>query len=216
MLEIFQHSQFLYGVAVCAVVALLIAGERAFFLGFRAHIAPEPFFAQVQRLVLEGRIDQAVRYCAAEPYAPLANVVRAALLHADASREDMALAVEQAALDAVPAVQRRVAYLATIANVVTLIGLLGTIYGLITAFDAVSGANPEEKQNLLAHGIAIAMYTTAGGIAVAIPCLIAYAMLVQRGNAILDDTDRFGTRMLLLLRARSAQVPEPAPGVAQP
>lgn len=211
MFEVFQHSQFLYGVLATAIVAVLISIERCWFLLFRANIAAEPFFRQVQQFVLEDRIDHAVRYCASEPGAPLANVVRAALLHADAGPEDMALAIEQAALDAVPAVQRRVAYLATLANVATLIGLLGTIAGLITAFDAVSGADPEEKQNLLASGIAMAMYTTAGGITVAIPCLILYAVFVQRGNAILDDVDRFGTRTLLLLRARAARPPAATP-----
>jgi biopolymer transport protein ExbB/TolQ len=213
MFELLQHSQFLYGVLVAAILATLISIERGWFLLFRAHIAPEPFFKQVQQLVLEDRIDQAVRYCASEPNAPLANVVRAALLHADSGPDDMALAVEQAALDALPAVQKRVAYLATLANVATLIGLLGTIVGLITAFDAVSGADPEEKQNLLASGIAMAMYTTAGGIAVAIPCLVLYAVFVQRGNAILDDVDRFGTRILLLLRARpqKGRTPDDAP-----
>jgi biopolymer transport protein ExbB len=200
--ELFSHSIFLYPVALCGLVALLISAERLYFLLFRATLAPEPFFREVQRLVLAGDIDKAVRYCSSEPKAPLANVVKSALLHADGDREDLALAVEQAALDAVPAVQTRVGYLATIANVVTLFGLLGTIVGLIQSFQAVAEANAADKQDMLAAGIGMAMYTTAGGIAVAIPCLVAYAILVQRGNSILDDVERYGTRVLLLLRAR--------------
>lgn len=208
--DIFSHSIFLYPVALCAIIAGIITVERMYFLLFRATLAPEPFFREVQRLVLAGDLDKAVRYCSAEPKAPLANVVKSALLHADGDREDLALAVEQAALDAVPAVQTRVGYLATMANVVTLFGLLGTIVGLINSFDAVAQADPQQKQDLLAKGIAMAMYTTAGGISVAIPCLVSYAILVQRGNAILDDVERYGARVLLLLRAR------PAAGIERP
>lgn len=209
--DIFNHSVFLYPVAACAIIAAVITVERMYFLVFRATVAPEPLFREVQRLVLAGDIDKAIRYCSAEPQAPVANVVKSALLHADADRDDLALAVEQAALDAVPAVQARVGYLAMLANVVTLLGLLGTIVGLIRSFDAVAQANPQDKQDMLAEGIAMAMYTTAGGIAVAIPCLICYAILVQRGNTLLDDVERYGTRVLLLLRARPVRTVEVAP-----
>jgi len=209
--ELYSHSIFLYPVTVCAAVGLVISLERLYFLLFRAPISPEPFFREIQRLVLADDLDRAVRYCSSEPKAPLANVVKAALLHANGDKEDLALAVEQAALDAVPAVQRRVGYLATLANVVTLFGLLGTIVGLINSFDAVSHADPDQKQNMLASGIAMAMYTTAGGISVAIPCLVAYSILVQRGNAILDDVERYGSRILLLLRARRPTVAQQVP-----
>ncbi|MEQ1565359.1 MAG: MotA/TolQ/ExbB proton channel family protein [Myxococcota bacterium] len=216
--ELYGHSVFLYPVTVCAVIALVISLERLYFLLFRATVSPEPFFREIQRLVLADDLDKAIRLCSAEPKAPLANVVKAALLHANGDKEDLALAVEHASLDAVPAVQRRVGYLAMLANVVTLFGLLGTIVGLIDSFAAVAAADPEEKQNMLAQGIAMAMYTTAGGISVAIPCLVSYAVLVQRGNAILDDVERYGTRLLLLLRARRPHVREqvPAEPAAEP
>lgn len=208
--DLYSHSVFLYPVTLCAVIALAIALERLYYLLFWATISPEPFFREVQRLVLAGQIDKAIQFSSAEPKAPLANVVKAALLHAHSDKEDLALAVEQAALDAIPAVQKRTGYLAMLANVVTLLGLLGTIVGLIDSFAAVSKADPEEKQNMLAAGIAMAMYTTAGGISVAIPCLVTYSILVQRGNAILDDVERYGTRILLLLRARKQDQPHEA------
>jgi biopolymer transport protein ExbB/TolQ len=96
-----------------------------------------------------------------------------------------------------------VSYLAMLANVVTLLGLLGTIVGLITSFAAVAGANAETKQTLLAQGISTAMYATAGGIAAAIPTLVAYAVLAHKGNAILDDVERVATRMVMVLVVRS-------------
>lgn len=210
VLELYSHSVFLFPVTFCALFAITIAAERLFYLLFWATIQPEPFFREIQRLVLANQIDRAIHLCSADPKAPLTNVVKAALMHANADNEDLALAVEQAALDAVPAVQRRTGYLAMLANVVTLLGLLGTIVGLIQSFDAVSRADPDQKQNMLAAGIAMAMYTTAGGLSVAIPCLVVYSVLVQRGNAILDDVERYGTRVLLLLRARKNQALVPA------
>ena len=215
-----NHSIFLYPVAFCAIVAIVLTLERIYYLLVRASIAPRPFMDQIQRLVLAGNLDGAIHVCTSAPTAPLANVVKAALRHADGDREELQMAVEQATLDAAPGLQARVGYLATIANVVTLFGLLGTIVGLIQSFDAVAQANPEDKQRLLAEGIAIAMYTTAGGIAVAIPTLVAHSMLVMRSNAILDDVDRYALKVVMLLEARRkgrgveeiAAVPEnPAP-----
>ena len=195
-------SAFLWPVGILGIIALAIALERFFFLRFRATVATDDFLAEVQKLVLSGTIDPAIRLCLGQPQAPVANAIRAALLHADAPRDDLVLAVEQAAADAVPKVQLRIGYLATVANVATLLGLLGTIVGLMQSFDAVSHAEPAQRQALLAGGIALAMRTTAGGIAVAIPCLLAYSYLAQRANAILDDVDRAGMRLVMLLLSR--------------
>jgi biopolymer transport protein ExbB/TolQ len=208
LLGVLNHSIFLYPVTLCGILAIAITLERIYFLVVRASLAPGPFMAEIQRLVLAGNIDRAIHVCSSAPQAPLANVVKAALRNADAEKEDLLMAVEQATLDAAPSLQQRVGYLATVANVVTLFGLLGTIVGLIQSFDAVSQANPEEKQTLLAKGIAIAMYTTAGGISVAIPTLIAHSVLVMRGNAILDDVDRYALKVVMLLLARRKGTPE--------
>jgi biopolymer transport protein ExbB len=205
-----NHNLFLWPVGAAGLIALGIALERFYYLFVRAGLAPGPFMAEIQKLVLAGRIDRALAHCASAPNAPLAKVVRAALQSADAPREDLELAVDQAALDAAPTVQSRLGYLATIANVVTLIGLLGTISGLITSFAAVADADPEQKQSMLAAGIATAMYATAGGLTVAIPTLVAYAILVARSNAILDDCDRFGAKMVMLLGARKRGEPPAA------
>lgn len=208
--DAFSHSIFLYPVTVCGLVAIAITLEHLFYLVFFARLPVNAFMADVQRLVLANELDKAVHLCLSAPRAPLANVVKAALRHADADRETVQMAVEQATLDAVPALQGRAGYLATIANVVTLFGLLGTIVGLIQSFDAVSKASPEDKQTMLSAGIALAMYTTAGGIAVAIPTLLAHAFLVHRANRILDDVDRSALRVMLLLDTRKrAAAPPP-------
>jgi biopolymer transport protein ExbB len=202
-------STFLWPVGILGLVAMAIALERFFFLRFRATVPTNAFMAQIQKLVLGHGIDRAVVLCLNEPQAPVANTIRAALLHVDAPREDLTLAVEQAAADAVPTVQLRIGWLATIANVTTLFGLLGTIVGLMQSFDAVSHAEPADRQALLAGGIALAMRTTAGGIAVAIPCLMAYSYLAQRANAILDDVDRSGMKIVMLLLSHRKGTQDP-------
>ena len=202
LLAAVDHGVFLYPIALCGLIGLGVALERVYFLLVRASLAPAPCIGAVQEAVLAGDLDRALQLCASAPAAPLAAVVKAALRHADRDREEVQLAVEQATLDAVPLLQARIGYLATIANVVTLFGLLGTIVGLIQSFDAVAQANPEDKQTLLAQGIATAMYATAGGISVAIPTLIAHSVLTLRSNALLDDIDRFALRVVLLLDAR--------------
>lgn len=213
------HNLFLVPIAVCGVLAVAVALDRTFYLFVYTALAPGPFMSQVQRHVLAGDLDKALALCASAPKSPLANVVRAALRFADADREERMIAVEQASLDAVPLIQKRVGWLATFANVATLFGLLGTILGLIQSFDAVSRADPEDKQQLLAAGIALAMRATAAGLAVAIPSILLHSWLVQRANALLDDVDRHGLKMVLLLEARrrqrSAEASGPAPVVVE-
>ncbi len=202
MIDALSHNIFLWPVILSGLIALVISAERFGYLLFRATIATGPFMAEVQRRILSNELDAAIRHCNAEPWAPLPRVVRAALLAAPLPREEMVMAVDQALLDVTGDVQKRVGYLATIANVATLLGLLGTIVGLIRSFDAVAKVSVEEKQAALAAGIAMAMYTTAAGIAVAIPTLVAYSILVQRGNSVLDDAERCGLKVSMLLLAR--------------
>jgi biopolymer transport protein ExbB/TolQ len=211
MLDLMNHSLFLWPVLVCALLAATIAVERTFFLWFRASLDTDALLGELQRHLADHQVDAALRHCLAEPHAPAAHVAKAALLAADGTREDIELAVDAAILDAAPTLHRRIGYLSMFANVVTLFGLLGTIVGLIQSFAAVADADPQNKQTLLAEGISLAMYTTAGGISAAIPTLVWYAVLVQKGNAILDDVERVGARVTMLLTSRKRAPAEPTP-----
>lgn len=202
MSDAFSHNLFLWPVLLCWVIAIVITLERAFFLWVRAGIAVEPFLSSLQGAISSNQIDKALHLCLSEPQAPVAQVAKAALQYAEADREDLELAVDAATLDSAPQLNRRVGYLAMLANVVTLFGLLGTIVGLIQSFAAVADADPEQKQTMLAEGISLAMYATAAGISAAIPTLISYAALVAKSNAILDDVERVGARVIMLLIAR--------------
>lgn len=189
-------------ILIVAVFALAIAFERLFYILFRANINATAFMAQVQKLIMANNIDRAIKLCNAEPHAALPRVVKAGLTRANRTEKEIENAIDEAILEVGPKVNKRTSYLAMLANVATLLGLLGTIWGLIGAFKAVATAPPEMKQTMLAGGISIAMYTTAGGLMVAIPVLLIHAIVLNRSNKILDDVDHYGLKVVNLLAAR--------------
>jgi biopolymer transport protein ExbB len=189
-------------ILVVGVFALAIAFERMFYIIFRANINSTAFMAQIQKLIMANNIDRAIKLCNAEPHAALPRVVKAGLTRANRTEKEIENAIDESILEVGPRVNKRTGYLAMLANVATLLGLLGTIWGLIDAFNAVATAPPELKQTLLAGGISMAMYTTAGGLMVAIPILLIHAMVLSRSNKILDDVDQYGLKVVNLLAAR--------------
>jgi biopolymer transport protein ExbB/TolQ len=214
---IMKGGFFMWPILLAGIVAACVAAERLFVLYVRANVNAAAFMASIQRSVLADDIDGALRLCNAEPQACLPRVVKAALVRADGSDDDLSRALEEGIAEVGPIVNRRIGYLTMLANVATLMGLLGTIAGLIQAFAAVADAPPETKQLLLADGIAIAMYTTAGGLMVAVPTLVVHSVILSRANKILDDVDRYGLRTLNLLTARRrglAAAPKPRPAEA--
>jgi len=193
---------FMYIILIVGVFAMAIAFERLFYIVFRANINATAFMAQVQKLIMANNIDRAIKLCNAEPHAALPKVVKAGLTRANRTEKEIENAIEEATLEVGPLIAKRTAYLAMLANVATLTGLLGTIMGLIMAFSAVAKASAETKQTLLANGISVAMYTTAGGLIAAIPTLVLHSIIVNRSNKILDDVDQFGLKTVNLLTAR--------------
>ena len=111
-------------------------------------------------------------------------------------------AIEEATLEVVPMVQKRTSSLQALANIATLLGLLGTIIGLIDAFKALEKATPENRQRLLAAGIALAMNTTAFGLIVAIPTLVCHLILSGTTKKILDEIDMYSVKLENLLVSR--------------
>src|SRR5690606_11332717 len=99
-------------------------------------------------------------------------------------------------------IQSRTQFLATVANVATLLGLLGTILGLIQSFEAVGNANPQERAALLANGISTAMNATMLGLGIAIPCMVAYSFLVARTNRLAGQMERAAIQVLDVLKQR--------------
>ena len=132
----------------------------------------------------------------------MASVLRNGLKRANQSKEQIQDALESSMLESIPHVEKRLGYLALIANVSTLIGLLGTIYGLIQSFAAVASADPASKAELLALGISKAMNTTAFGLISAISIMVLHQILTTKAEKIIGDLEHFSVKLVDLLSTR--------------
>lgn len=182
-----------------AVVGFALIGERMAALFGSLFVSPESFFESIRERVLKGDVKGALAVCDEKPKAALSRVLKAALTRADQPERIMQDAVDEADLEVLPLLQARTPYLSVIANVSTLMGLLGTILGLIAAFNGLAHADPSQKQTVLANGIAIAMNTTAFGLIVAIPCMVGHAMLMGRTSMVIQKIDEYAVKLINLL-----------------
>jgi biopolymer transport protein ExbB len=114
-------------------------------------------------------------------------------------RDDIEIAMEESMMEIIPQLEKRTAYVALFANIATLLGLLGTVMGLIEAFTAVANANPAEKADLLSDSISVAMNTTALGLIAGIPLLIVHAMLTAKTGEIIDSLEMASVKTLNII-----------------
>ena len=129
-------------------------------------------------------------------------------------REDVEQAMEESLMEVLPRLEKRTHYLATFANMATLMGLLGTIIGLIDAFTAVSNANPAEKAELLSSSISIGMNCTAFGLMVAIPLVLIHSLLQTKTTEIIDSLEMASVKFLNAITERAATEARPAEAAA--
>ena len=200
---------FMHPIAFVSVFGIAIIIERFIFLFFKYNINANQFMAQIQKLVMANNIDRAIKLCNAAPSAALPKVIKAGLTRANKGEIEISNAVEEATLEVIPNITKRTPTLQSIANIATLLGLLGTIYGLIQAFAAVANAPPDQKTQFLTQAISIAMNTTAFGLMVAIPTLIGYVFLNNVTKKIIDEIDQYSVKLqnLLVSRGKGAQSP---------
>jgi len=133
--------------------------------------------------------------------------------------DDLEMAMEEGMMEILPRLEKRTPYLATFANIATLLGLLGTILGLITAFTAVASADPAEKANLLSASISVAMNTTAFGLMAAIPLLLLFTFLQTKTTEIVDSIEMASVKFVNLIRAarpNEAKKPVAKPAAKRP
>lgn len=174
-------------ILLTGVGALLLVIERARALYFNYGMNVEDFMAKTQNLVLAKKLDEALLMCAQMEQKPLARAFKTILEKADRDDDTIFQAHDIALSENVPLYTRRLHYLSMLANVATLLGLLGTIHGLILSFEAVAQADPAQKQAMLANGISVSMYTTALGLAVAIPAMVLFSFLTSRQNQLIEQ-----------------------------
>src|SRR5262245_49621342 len=175
--EMFQDGGpfFIVNTFFLAVIIALIVERAIYFLG-RGHINAKAFLEQIKRLLAANNIDRAKKLCDATS-APIARVAKAGLSRIHRGEAAVAQAMEETMVDVTPEIKTRIAALWSLANIVTLTGLLGTITGLIRTFSGVANANPAERQKQLSSGIAEAMYNTAFGLSIALLCMLAHLLL---------------------------------------
>ena len=185
--------------------AVALIFERVSVLYFDYSIKIDEFMGQIKNLVMNDKIEEAITFCSANKKAPLAHVVKGVLERADRDDDGIYQGLDVSLSEVIPLLGKRLGYLAMIANVSTLLGLLGTISGLIMAFKAVSFADPSQKQVVLSQGISMAMNTTALGLSVAIPVMVSYAFLHSRQNALLEEITEYSTKVVDMLTTRHYQ-----------
>ncbi len=205
--EFFQNGgPFMYIILFTGVLILGLALERFWVIGRAASIKGDKLTADVLRLVGMGDFSGAADLCR-KVKGPAAQVAHSILTRDTRDEDKLLNAAENEAVLVLPALSRRLPFLSILANSATLLGLLGTIFGLTTAFSAVDAADPSQRSAFLAAGISQALNTTSFGLIVAVPSLWLHGFLVSKVEGIVDDTDRISARLVKALVRGSGASP---------
>jgi biopolymer transport protein ExbB len=191
-----KGGMFMYPILLAFAVGMAIAFERWVELN-RIRGANQKMWDVLLPVLAEGEFDKA-RDMATKDKSSLAQMLGMGLARQGAvrRREDIEIAMEESMMEIIPQLEKRTPYVALLANIATLLGLLGTIMGLIQAFTAVSNANPAEKADLLSASISVAMNTTAFGLMSAIPLLLFHAKLTSTTGHIVDSLEMASVKAL--------------------
>ncbi|MBE0500578.1 MAG: MotA/TolQ/ExbB proton channel family protein [Desulfuromonadales bacterium] len=191
-----KGGAFMYPILIVLIVGLSIAVERWYQLT-RARLKNRKMWIRVKPLLDQGEFDQA-REMVDGNNSTIAEMLSMGLARHSLARrrEDIEIAMEECMMEIIPQLERRTPYIALLSNIATLLGLLGTIMGLIAAFTAVANANPAEKADLLSASISVAMNTTAFGLMAAIPMLLLHAKLTSATGEIVDSLEMASVKAL--------------------
>ncbi len=189
---------FMYVILAVWAFAIAIAFERFKKLSYTYDVDGPSFMNELQRYILSNDIQGAIRVCSGS-VAALPKVLKSGLKRANQNPEQVQNAIDATALEMIPKIEIRLNYLQLASNLSTLFGLLGTIQGLIQSFAAVAAADPAQKAEVLAKGIAVAMNTTALGLFSAITIMMIHAFLASKAEKIVSEIDEFSVKLIDLL-----------------
>jgi len=193
----------MYLILFCSIAALAIFIERIWQLR-RAKTDTAKFMSEIAATLKANKIKDAVDICG-RTKGPIARILKAGILRHDRSKTEIKEAIEDAGLHEVPELEKNISALATIAHITPLLGLLGTVLGMVRAFQVIqekAAASYPVNPGDLAGGIWEALITTAAGLSVAIPAFVAYNFLVSRVGRIVLDMERTSTDLLGILSQR--------------
>ena len=187
MLEVFEKGGFLmYPIFICSLIAMTIFFERMFYLK-SIKTKSKKYVLRVKNLVKKGSIELAISACR-KSTTPISKLMLAGLMKFGRGRDEMKEAVEDRAKQEIPILERNLATLSTIGNITPLLGLLGTVFGMVKAFNVIAivgVGNPVA----LAGGISVALLTTAFGLSVAIPTVVVYNYLSHRVDELIREME---------------------------
>ncbi|MBT3984253.1 MAG: MotA/TolQ/ExbB proton channel family protein [Bacteriovoracaceae bacterium] len=206
---------FMWIILAVWIFGICVAIER-FKILWSLDIDGPSLMSKVKKAVLNNQIKDLISELSGSK-ALLPLIFKSGLKRANRSREQIVDAVESSVLESIPKLEKRMNYLSLVANVSTLVGLLGTIYGLIESFAAVASADPSKKAELLALGISKAMNTTALGLISAISIMVVHTILSSRSDKILGEIDQYSIKLVDLLGGQTIRASntssEDLPGV---
>ncbi len=196
----------MYLIILCSIVALAVTIERLYHLR-RAKIDSDKFMESISNILKRNRIMEAVNLCEKTP-GPIAHIIKAGILKHDRSRQEIKESIEDTGIYEVPRLEKNLGALATIAHISPLLGLLGTVTGMVRAFQIIqekaASLHPVSPGDL-AGGIWEALITTCAGLIVAIPTFVAYNYLVSRVKGFILEMERAATDLINILGQRREQ-----------
>ena len=199
----FKHGGvFMYFNLLISAVVIALVIERTIFQMTKYRVNSKEFFAQVRKLVNANNLDRAIKLCeAGNGGYPTLQLVKSGLTVANRGPDEIDAAMSEKLAEIKPGVEKGIGSLWSLANIATLIGLLGTVSGLIATFSAVSSGNisAAERQTRLAAGISEAMGNTAFGLGIAVTCMIAHLILHNNAKKIVHDLEATQERVFNLL-----------------
>jgi len=196
--EHFQQGQWpMWPILFLCLASWSIIVERFVYLR-RAVVDKRRLLALLRSQVMAGNVQGAIKLCTGNP-SPMTHIIRAGLMKFNRPDEEVQAAMDEAALEVIPELEQRTGYLAMLANVATLVGLLGTIIGRIGSFAGVAGVDPTMKATLLAKGISEAMSCTAFGLITAVPALVAFSVLNGWTQRLVDDINEVSVKVVNLV-----------------
>ena len=190
---------YMYPILLVFAIGAAISIERYITLS-RVTNKNQKMWTALQPMIAKGEFDQA-RELTSKDDSTISRLLGMGLASQGAvrRREDIEIAMEESMMEIIPQLEKRTPYIALGANIATLLGLLGTIVGLIQAFTAISNANPAEKADLLSASISVAMNTTAFGLLVAIPLLVAHSVVSAKAGQIVDSLEMASVKALTMI-----------------
>jgi biopolymer transport protein ExbB len=193
---------FMWASLLLGMFGLAIAVERGYYLYFHCGMGRQKFMNDLFNIIKTGDYNKAIRFCA-NYNMPLAKMMGGLISNRDNGEKALGKVVDEVFVTEVPRIQRYTPLISVVANLATLMGLLGTIFGLILAFDAVANVPAAQRSQALSAGIGVAMTATAFGLTIAVTMIFINGLYVTQTDRLIEELDEKSTKMINILTAEA-------------